>query len=205
MSPKERVMIFKGRDLMRQSDNQTRGQGAINSNITALATSNNTVKSEQQEPMADDLTNGNDSASSHFGYQGNNSNKKQKMGSLRSFNRWVGQLTSVPNEATDYSLQARAEIDTRADTICPGATFVMLEPTGKLVDVEGFHQSMEPVRNIPVAMTETALDLESETVILECPQSLFFGNTMENSLIPPAQLWDPGLTVDVVPPQYSDG
>jgi hypothetical protein len=81
----------------------------------------------------------------------------------------------------------------------------MLEPTGKLVDVEGFHQSMEPVRNIPVATTATAVDLENKTVILECPQSLFFGNTMENSLIPPAQLWDHGLAVDVVPCQYSDG
>jgi hypothetical protein len=69
MSPKERAMIFKGRDLMRQSDNQTRGQGAINSTNTAVATTNNTVKSEQQEPTTDDLTNGNDSASSRFGYR----------------------------------------------------------------------------------------------------------------------------------------
>jgi hypothetical protein len=28
---------------------------------------------------------------------------------------------------------------------------------------------------------------------------------MENSLIPPAQLWSHGITVDVVPKQYSDG
>lgn len=108
-------------------------------------------------------------------------------------------------EQRNYDLHARAEIDTRADTLCAGSTFILYEATGKVVDVSGFHNSFDAIKNIPVGTSITAIDLEDETIIAVFPQSLYFGDSMETSLIPPSQLWDYGLTVDVVPKQYSDG
>jgi hypothetical protein len=89
--------------------------------------------------------------------------------------------------------------------VCAGSSFILYESTGKVVDVSGFHDSLESIKNIQVGTCITAIDLKDETIIASFPQSLYFGNTMETSLIPPAQLWNYGVTVDVVPKQYSDG
>jgi hypothetical protein len=91
------------------------------------------------------------------------------------------------------------------DTLCAGSTFALYESTGKVVDVSGFHDAFDAIRNIQVGTCITAVDLHGETIIACFPQSLYFGDTMEHSLIPPAQLWAHGITVDVVPKQYSDG
>jgi hypothetical protein len=71
--------------------------------------------------------------------------------------------------------------------------------------VSGFHDALEPINNIQIGTCITAIDLNNETIIASFPQSLYFGNSMETSLVPPAQLWNYGITVDVVPKQYSDG
>jgi hypothetical protein len=143
-------------------------------------------------------------ASSKFGATGWN-NKKARIGATISSIRRTAQLNSQTLKQRDYNLRARAEIDTRADTLCAGSTFILFEATGKVVDVSGFHDSYEAIKNIPVGTCITAIDLEDETIIASFPQSLYFGDTMKTSLIPPAQLWDFGITVDVVPKQYSDG
>jgi hypothetical protein len=62
--------------------------------------------------------------------------------------------------------------------------------------VSGFHDSYEAIKNLPVGRFITAIDLEDETIIASFH--------MKTSLIPPAQLWDFGMNVDVVPKQYSD-
>ena len=61
------------------------------------------------------------------------------------------------------------------------------------------------MKNITVGTAITAIDLEDETIIGVFPQSLYFGESMKDSLLPPAQMWDYGMVVDVVPKQYSSG
>jgi hypothetical protein len=76
---------------------------------------------------------------------------------------------------------------------------------GKVVDVYGFHDTFNAIRNIKVGTCITAFDLQGETVIACFPHSLYFGDSMENSLVPPAQFRAHGATVDVVTKQYSNG
>ena len=60
--------------------------------------------------------------------------------------------------ATDLLTSSRAEIDTRADTICAGKASRVIEHTDQVCDVSPFTSEYEPMRNIPVAKTATAYD-----------------------------------------------
>jgi hypothetical protein len=62
----------------------------------------------------------------------------QSQGAITSSVRRMGKTLRY-DTPSDYSRRARAEIDTRADTVCAGCTFVLYETTGKVVDVSGFH------------------------------------------------------------------
>ena len=89
--------------------------------------------------------------------------------------------------------------------MCAGATFKKHEATGKAVDVSGFHNSLNTMKNIEVVTAITAIDINSDTIIGVFNKSLWFEETMKHSLMPPIQLWDYGITVDPVLKQYSDG
>ena len=71
--------------------------------------------------------------------------------------------------------------------------------TGKVIDVYGFHDSLGSVKDIVVGTAITTIDLEDETIIGVFPQIVYFGKSMKDSLLPPAQMWDHGMIVDVVP------
>ena len=59
---------------------------------------------------------------------------------------------------------------------------------------------------IPIATACTALNLpDGTTLILVGNKGLFFGQSMEHSLIPPAQLWDNGLICNITPKSKSHG
>ena len=73
------------------------------------------------------------------------------------------------------------------------------------MDIHGFYDAFGVMKDISVGTAITAIDLEDETIIGVFPQSLYFGESMKDSLIPPAQMWDYGMIVDVVPKQYSGG
>jgi hypothetical protein len=139
----------------------------------------------------------NGGASMQFGYTGQNK-KQWTLGAMKSSNQCIGKAIQI-KQSHNYDQQAWAEIKTRADTICAGSTFILHVSTGKIIDVSGFHDSLETISNIPVGTCITALDLTNETIIASFQQSLYFGDSMEHSLIPPTQLWEHGLTVNVVP------
>jgi len=90
---------------------------------------------------------------------------------------------------TDYKAQCHAKMDTRADMVCAGASFVLLENTGKVCNINGFHNHMGMVKGIPIATCAMAyhhLNLQ-ETVIMVFHECLYFGAEMEHSLICPNQ------------------
>ena len=49
--------------------------------------------------------------------------------------------------------------------MCAGSTFELHESTGKIVDVSGFHDSLETMKNIEVVTAITSIDLKGETII----------------------------------------
>ncbi|MGH7974103.1 MAG: hypothetical protein ACREBR_01155, partial [bacterium] len=165
-------------------------------------------ETDEEESEADES-----SASSRFGREGKDrslqNNKKQR--SQKSFTsttrRMAATRTHRFDSPSDYALRARSECDSRADTVCAGASFKLLELTEKVCDVGGFHESFKNLKVVPIATTATAYDHGEmqETLILVFNQSLYFGNTMEHSLLSPNQLRSNGLVVDSCPRQFSNG
>jgi hypothetical protein len=92
---------------------------------------------------------------------------------------------------------AKNELDTRADTICARTNFCCLRPTGMMCSVQGFHQSFEPIPEVPVATVATAWDDQNsgQTYILIIHQALFFGTQLDHSLINPNQIRVTGIPV----------
>jgi len=141
----------------------------------------------------------------HYKTQGD---KQRDQGGLYSGNRHQTRSTSANQciiRPMDYQACCQAEMDTRADTICAGKTFIMLEDTGRVCDVRGFHGQFEPLKGIPITTCTMAYDYAKlqETLILMFYECLYFGGDMENSHICPNQLHDNEVTVDLCPKQYS--
>jgi hypothetical protein len=113
--------------------NQSGGGASIISEITEnvrYAQDNNRSTNEEDDQ----------GASSQFGATGR-SKRHRTLGAITSSVRRIGKALQI-GKPDDYSKRARAEIDTRADTVCAGSTFILYESTGKVVDVSGFHDSM---------------------------------------------------------------
>jgi hypothetical protein len=104
--------------------------------------------------------------------------------------------TSSGDEPTPGHI-AQNELDTRADTICAGANFLCIHPTGMTCSVQGFHQSFAPIPEIPVATVATAWDdpTTGQTFILVIHQALYFGTKLDHSLINPNQIRITGIPV----------
>jgi hypothetical protein len=100
---------------------------------------------------------------------------------------------------------AKCELDTRADTICCGKNFRLLETTGQLCQVSGFHSSMAAVKDVPVAMCATMhTDGDSGKLILVFHEALYFGGMMDHSLINPNQIRPFGIDVNDNPFNHRD-
>ena len=218
MTPKQRAAFYQGREKMRANPRTEAATTSSNvdRNVGATNLAAPPAYMPPPPPVIQVHSNEDESrlsaASSQFGKQGQTSrNLQNKVGAVLSSDRrsYVPipeprSSKSINRSGEDYSLRARAEMDSRADTICAGATFVLLEDTRKICDVGGFHESMPSIKGVPVGTCATAYDHPDlqETLILCFPQSLYFGNQMEHSLINPNQLRDFGIRVDSTPKQY---
>ena len=198
MNSKQRAALYKGRDAMRSPDDATnpRTIAGVQSNITP---------GDDISAVTDAQTNAQmNAASSQFGKEGNRSLNNRKQGAINSGQRFISSARTKKTPQCDYNKRARAEIDSRADTVCAGSTFRLLEETSQYCVVSGFHSSMESMQNVPVATVATAFDdpVSQETYVLVFFEALYFGETMEHSLISPMQLMHNGLQVDQSPRQY---
>ena len=200
--------MYRGRQELERENSESNNQRDPDRRQVAEVTTNqgdHTTPSNTDNNDAND-NNGQDndtSASSRFGSRGNK-RQKRNVGSITTGPRRIGRATTV-GKPNDYDIRARAEMDSRADTVCGGSTFELYQDTGKVVDVGGFHPSMDLMKSIKVGTLITAIDLADETIIGVFNQGLYFGNSMEQSLIPPAQLWDHGVTCDITPKWASRG
>ena len=202
MSPKQRAAFYKGREAMRAPDD-THTQRSI-AGLHSSASQQPDEISAITEAQANAQMN---AASSQFGKEGNRSlnNSSRKQGAVVSGERFISSTrTNRSAPRYDYDKRARAEIDSRADTVCAGSTFKLLEESSQYCVVSGFHSDMAPMQNIPVATVATAYDdpVTQETYVLVFFEALYFGDTMEHSLVSPMQLRHNGLRVDQTPRQY---
>ena len=98
---------------------------------------------------------------------------------------------------TDHEVNtfAKCELDTRVDKICAGRNFRALAYTGQSCDVKGFHDSFDSLKNIPVAQVATAIQRDGRTFVLIINEALYFGSSMDHSLINPNQIQSYGIPV----------
>ncbi len=89
------------------------------------------------------------------------------------------------------------KLDTHTDTCTLGRNFIKLYDTMQTVSIIPYTPKYEAVHDIPVVTAATAVQLQSsgETIILVINQGLWFGDTLDNSLINPNQLWHHGTVV----------
>ena len=101
---------------------------------------------------------------------------------------------SVPDEHLPYV--EKCELDSHADTICAGRNCRLLSSTGQCCDVKGFHEDLADVKNIPVGTVVTGvISPEGVTLILVMHEVLYFGESMDHSLINPNQIRHYGINV----------
>jgi hypothetical protein len=117
------------------------------------------------------------SASSAFGHKSQNrhvdpkSSKKQrtqgKVAIVKSTRLTVRAQATI-QQLSDHSQHFCAEMDSRADRVCAGSAFRLVdEKVGRVADVASFHPDMEKMKDIPIVTVATAIDLShvNETVI----------------------------------------
>ena len=123
--------------------------------------------------------------------------------------RQVG-MVSVDNhftKPTNFDKRFWMEVDSRANMMCAGSAFWLLEVMDQETDVSGFHDSLRTMSCMPIGTSVTVynhLGIQ-EMVILVFLQSLYFGKSMEHSLLCPNQRRVNGLVVDTCPRQFSVG
>ena len=99
--------------------------------------------------------------------------------------------------ATNTIKHGRIELDTHADTIVFGQSFILLSKTGRECDVSPYTDEYEAIKNVPIVLAATAwtsLEL-AETFIIILHEGLWMNNTMEHTLVNPNQLQHFGVTV----------
>ena len=97
---------------------------------------------------------------------------------------------------TVSGIQARTEINTRADNSCSGINFWLNELTGQKCSVAPFSASYEPMSDIQIKTCLTSFtDEDGSTWILVFNEVLWFGSNMDNSLVNPNQIRMTGTLV----------
>jgi hypothetical protein len=98
----------------------------------------------------------------------------------------------------------RCELDSHADTCVAGANTILLEKTGRVVNVLPYNTDYAPKKNIPIATVATAWDdpKTGKTYIMVLHETLYFGDQLPYTLLNPNQIRANGLKVDETPRQF---
>lgn len=112
----------------------------------------------------------------------------------------------VKSVVRDDSKEGRCELDSHADTIVGGNNCIVLDTTGRTVNVSPFSEEYKSFTDIPIATLATAYeDLSTgEVRILILHEALYFGERLSHTLICPNQLRNHGIIVDDVPRQFNN-
>ena len=71
-------------------------------------------------------------------------------------------------------------------------------PEGKVVNAQGFSSSLGKIEDFPITQVLYTYNMPDSTIIIiECNDSIYLGNDMDDSLINPIQCEDNGVRVDI--------
>jgi len=106
-------------------------------------------------------------------------------------------VNELPQATTTFGVDARCELDTRADTTCAGINCRPIFYTGQHCQAYGFHDELTPINDVPIATVATAWSDPNtgESFILIIHEALYFGDSMDHSLVNPNQLRAFGIDV----------
>ena len=109
--------------------------------------------------------------------------------------KMVSSTTSQGNDSF-IGHTARNELDTRADTICVGINWKLLSTTGQCCNVHGFHDDFDVIEDVPVVRAATTIQDENGGIfILIVNEALYFGPSLDHSLVNPNQIRHYGIQV----------
>ena len=84
----------------------------------------------------------------------------------------------------------------RADTLCGGTKFWLHNITDKIFSVSPFSASYDPMKGVKIDTCLTAYTYEyGRTWIILFNEVLWFGTSMDHSIINPNQIWMAGIPV----------
>jgi hypothetical protein len=98
----------------------------------------------------------------------------------------------------------RTSLDSHADTCCAGPNFTVLELTGEKVNVFPFSNKLSAVKDVPIATVATIWEdpRTGEMWLLILHEALYFGSSLQESLLCPNQLRAHGIKVNDTPVQF---
>ena len=110
--------------------------------------------------------------------------------------RWINKTNrNTLNNDPRHGCLGRNEMDTLADTSCAGKNWIPLLFSGTVVNVCGYN-GKEADTSVPLATCATKVTTESGIpYILICPQMLYFGPKLDQSMIIQNQLRMSGTIV----------
>ena len=88
------------------------------------------------------------------------------------------------------------ETDTNADTSCLGSNFAVLRFTNRSATVAPYHSEYQSIQNVPIVSGATVYDNpdNGESILLIVHEGLYFGQTLDHSLLNPNQIRQFGNT-----------
>ena len=117
------------------------------------------------------------------------------LSSLKTGRRVINANTTFTVNEPAAGTMGDNEGDSNADTCCLGTNFVVLEFTGRMVDVYPYQSSYKPIENVPIVKGATAWDCPDTgvTYILVINEGLYYGSNLDHSLFNPNQIRANGI------------
>ena len=107
------------------------------------------------------------------------------------------QTIALKNAFNDKTRYSTCELDQHADTCCLGSNFLLIHDTQRRCSVMPYNAKYDPLPDVKVISGATAYTHPDSnlTYILWIHEALYFGTTMEHSLLNPNQLRHNGVLI----------
>ena len=132
-------------------------------------------------------------------------NADKRMLMTVSRNKMEMSMRLISGLGKKYVYFNQTELDSHANMCVCGKNCVMLEDSGVSVNVSPFMKKYSSIKDVPMDMYATSLELDNgDVLVLIIHQALFFGGRLPFTLLNPNQLCDNGITVEDVPCQFKE-
>jgi len=122
--------------------------------------------------------------------QANRRQQQRDIRALTTTSRRIQATTSFSPAQPSAHTSAMNECDTNADTCVLGTNFLVLAYTTRTADVYAYDTSIRLLQNVPIVTGATAYDCPTtgKTFILVFHEALYYGMSLDHSLINPNQV-----------------